>query len=415
MRDLLFLCHRVPYPPNKGEKIRAWNILQHLAQKHRVHLATFIDRAEDLRHVAKLQSVCASMFWRSLSPIIGRWRSLSSLVSGTPLTQGYFADARFQAGLDGLVSRHKPDLIYVFSSSVAPYVRQHWGARVICDMVDVDSAKWHQYAERSGGLARQIYSREGRLLLALERQVAERADAVLFVSRAEAELFARLAPESASRIHVVNNGVDAEHFCPALSFSNPFGGRPAVVFTGTMDYRPNVEAMEWFVRQVMPRLRLHPLAPNLWIVGANPTRRVRALAGDDVFVTGSVPDVRPYLRHASAVVAPLKIGRGIQNKVLEGMAMGAAVVVTSEAREGLDGCCDDELFTADSAEAFSQAVARILDGEGSRIGVRARARVMRDYAWEGGFAKLDRLIEVVGCGQQPSTVMAKLPLQVSGT
>ena len=393
MRDILFLAHRIPYPPDKGDKIRSWNVLQHLASRHRVHLGAFVDDPDDVRGVARLEGICASVFWRPLSPRLARLRSLTSLISGAPLTQGYFGDMRFRAGVDGIIARHKPSLFYIFSSAMAPYVAHHHGARVIIDMVDVDSEKWRQYAETSSGLARLIYAREGRLLLALERRAAAAADAVIFVSRAEAELFCRLAPEAALRTRNVDNGVDIDHFSPSLTFPNPFGDRPAIVFTGAMDYRPNVEAMTWFVGQVLPRLRARPTAPCLWIVGSKPSRSVRALAGPDVRVTGWIPDVRPYLSHARVVVAPLQIARGIQNKVLEAMAMGAAVVVTPQVREGLDRCRDDDLLTAGTPVAFADAISRVLEGEARHIGAQARACVVRDYGWAKNFAALDRLID----------------------
>jgi sugar transferase (PEP-CTERM/EpsH1 system associated) len=393
MRDILFLTHRIPYPPDKGDKIRAWNVLRHLASRHRVHLGTFIDEPEDVQYVARLEEVCASVFWRPLSPRLARLRSLRCLLTGAPLTQGYFGDARFQAETDRVVALHKPSLFYIYSSAMAPYVAHHRDARVIVDMVDVDSEKWRQYGETSHGPGRLIYAREGRTLLALERQAAKAADAVVFVSRAEAALFTRLAPESASQIHYVSNGVDSDHFSPSANFPNPLGDRPAIVFTGAMNYRPNVEAMSWFVGQVMPRLRAHSRAPCLWIVGSNPCRAVLALAGPDVRVTGRVADVRPYLGHAAAVVAPLQIARGIQNKVLEAMAMGAVVVVTPQVREGLDRCSDEELLTAATPVAFADAVSRILDGDAGPIGARARVRVVRDYHWRASLTALDRLVD----------------------
>jgi sugar transferase (PEP-CTERM/EpsH1 system associated) len=212
------------------------------------------------------------------------------------------------------------------------------------------------------------------------------------VSRAEAELFKKLAPDIADRIHAVCNGVDAEYFTNALSFPNPFGRRPAIVFTGFMDYKPNVDAMIWFVRNVMPGIRSHPSSPALWIVGANPSRPVRALAGEDVYVTGRVRDVRPYLRYASAVVAPLQIGRGIQNKVLEAMAMGAPTVATPQALEGLDKCKADELLTAETPSDFARKVIAILDGKFPEMGAQARARVAQNYRWEESLAFLDKLL-----------------------
>ena len=393
MRDILFLSHRIPYPPDKGEKIRAWHMLQHLARRHRVHLGTFIDAPEDARHIERLQAICASVFWRPLSPRLARLRSLPSLFNGAPLTQGYFGDAGFRAAVDDAVARHDPSLFFVFSSAMAPYVIDQPAGRLIIDMVDVDSEKWRQYAERSSGLTRLIYAREGRAMLALERRAAAAADAVVFVSRSEADLFRGLAPEAAGRVQHLRNGVDIERFNPSLEFPNPLGSRPAIVFTGMMDYRPNIEAMTWFVAHVMPRLRSHPRAPCRWIVGANPTRAVRALAGADVRVTGRVPDVRPYLSHAAAVVAPLQIGRGVQNKVLEAMAMGAAVVASPQAREGLEDCLDDELLTAAGPAAFAEAVGCVLAGEAGQIGQRARARMIRDYGWQASLAALDRLVD----------------------
>ncbi|MGD9614503.1 MAG: TIGR03087 family PEP-CTERM/XrtA system glycosyltransferase [Alphaproteobacteria bacterium] len=414
MKDLLFLAHRIPYPPDKGEKIRAWHVLRHLAERYRVHLATFIDAPEDVAGVRHLEEVCASVVWRKLSPRRARLRSLAGLLNSAPLTQFYFGDRRLHAEVERLAAANNPALVYVFSSAMAPYVPDRRGVRVILDMVDVDSEKWRQYAEAGSGPARMIYRREGRTLLALERRAASRADAVLLVSRAEAALFASLAPEVAGRTHCVGNGVDLAYFDPSLPFANPLGDRPAIVFTGVMSYRPNVEAMVWFVEQVMPRLRARAAVPCLWIVGLNPSRAVLALAGPDVRVTGRVPDVRPYLKHAQVAVAPLLIGRGVQNKVLEAMAMGLPVVATPQAREGIDSCDDGELLTATTPADFAAAIGGVLDGEAGPIGARARARVVRDYGWQASLAGLDRLLDSIenapSAMTRPATVA---PLSVS--
>jgi sugar transferase (PEP-CTERM/EpsH1 system associated) len=401
MKDLLFLAHRIPYPPDKGDKIRAWNVLRHLAERYRVHLATFIDAPEDVAGVQHLQKICASVVWRKLSPHRARLRSLAALLTGAPLTQFYFGDQRLREAVEQLAAAHEPALIYVFSSAMAPYVPDSRGARVLLDLVDVDSEKWRQYAATGSGLTRAIYRREGRTLLALERRAAARADAVLLVSRAEAELFTALVPEAATHTHYIGNGVDITYFDPACAFANPLGARPAIVFTGVMDYRPNVEAMIWFVDQVMPRLHRRAVPPRLWIVGSNPTRTVRALDGTDVRVTGRVPDVRPYLKHARVAVAPLQIGRGVQNKVLEAMAMGLPVVATPQAREGLDACSDNELLTATTPSDFAAAIDGVLDGMAGPIGARARARVVRDYGWGASLAELDRLLDSVEATPAP--------------
>jgi polysaccharide biosynthesis protein PslH len=393
MRDILFLAHRIPYPPDKGEKIRGWNFVRHLASRHRLHLGFFIDAPQDVEHVERLREICASVFWRPLSPRLAKLRSLRCLPGSAPLTQGYFGDAQFQVETDRVISRYKPDLFYIYSSAMAPYVERHRAARVVFDIQDVDSEKWRQYAETSGGLMKWIYGREARTLLALERRAAGAADAVIFVAPAEAALFARLAPEAAARTGAISNGVDADFFTRCEDRPSPLGDRPGLVFTGNMGYRPNVDAMTWFAAQVMPRLRGHPASPVLWIVGANPAPAVRALAGADVRVTGRVPDVRPYTQHAACVVLPLQIARGIQNKALEAMAMEATVIATPQVREGLDRCREYELLTAATPDAFAEAIARVLDTPNPEMGARARARVVRDYSWTASLEKLDRVVD----------------------
>ena len=393
MEDLLFLAHRIPYPPDKGEKIRAWHFLRHLAGRYRVHLACFVDEPGDAQFVSTLEEICASVCWRPLRPIRAKLRAVLRAVGGAPLTRGYFTDLRLRQGVDEIVARRRPERFFVFSSAMTPYIERHRAARCVIDMVDVDSEKWRHYAEETSGLARIVYAREARTLLDLERRMARLGDSVLFVSRAEAELFRCLAPEVTPRVHHIDNGVDTDYFDPALGFSNPFGGTPAIVFIGAMNYRPNVGAVEWFAREVMPMLRSFVERPSFWIVGSNPTDAVRRLAADDVRVTGRVEDVRPYLAHAAAVVAPLRIARGVQNKVLEAMAMAAPVVVTPQAREGLDACRDDEIVEAKDAAAFTEAIRRIFAGEGVAIGRRARRRAQLDFNWARSFEALDAQLD----------------------
>jgi sugar transferase (PEP-CTERM/EpsH1 system associated) len=393
MDDLLFLSHRIPYPPDKGDKIRAWYFLRHLAERYRVHLACFVDDPGDVKFVPKLQEICASVCWRPLVPLRAKLRSLPGILSDTPLTRGYFRDRRLKKAIDRIIVQHRPERFFVFSSAMAPYVERHRAARRVIDMVDVDSEKWRHYAERTSGLSRIIYAREARTLLTLERRAAVSADSILFVSRPEADLFRRLVPEAAPRTHHIDNGVDTVYFDPAHRFANPFAGTPAIAFVGAMNYRPNIDAVVWFVREVMPGLRHLADRPSFWVVGSNPSAAVQRLAGGDVYVTGRVEDVRPYLAHAAAVVAPLRIARGIQNKVLEAMAMAAPVIVTRHAREGLEACGRDELIEANTAEAFADAIRHLLVEGGAAIGARARERVRRDFSWQSSFDALDTQLE----------------------
>jgi sugar transferase (PEP-CTERM/EpsH1 system associated) len=265
--------------------------------------------------------------------------------------------------------------------------------RVILDMVDVDSEKFRAYGEKAAWPLSVLYARESRALLALERRAAITFERSFFVSKAEAGTFLARAPEAQDRVSYFHNGVDLDHFASTRDFDNPFAPASApIVFTGTMDYRPNVEAVEWFADKVFPLVgHDHPMA-EFWIVGANPSPQVRRLAQRPAIrVTGRVADVRPYLAHGACVVAPLHIARGVQNKVLEAMAMARPVIATPAACEGISADTGKELLLAETEAAFAGAVCSVLAGEFRGLGEKARARVEADYDWSRNLRVLDGL------------------------
>jgi len=239
-----------------------------------------------------------------------------------------------------------------------------------------------------------LYGLEARRLFAFERAVAERVAASVFVTREEARLLSVAVPHCANRIVAIENGVDSDYFSPDRSFASPFEpGEHAIVFTGAMDYWPNVDAVSWFAREVLPRVRSRDDRARFHIVGMNPDASVRALAQGCVRVTGRVDDVRPYLAHARVVVAPLRIARGIQNKILEAMAMGRPTVVTSGAARPLSARAGSELEVADDAEDFATKVlASMQPAIGEAMGRGARARIVADYAWASKLAGYDALL-----------------------
>ncbi len=268
--------------------------------------------------------------------------------------------------------------------------------RRIIDFVDIDSDKWRQYATTRSWPTSWVYRRESRKLLDFERRVATAFDVSLFVSANEAALFRTKAPESAHKIFHVGNGVDHEYFSPERRYQDPFGGQADVlVFTGAMDYWPNVDAMCWFANDALPRIRDKVPAARLVIVGSNPSSAVRRLARlPGVTVTGRVADVRPYLVHAGAVVAPLRVSRGVQNKVLEAMAMARSVIATPCALEGIAAEPGHDVVMATADESFAVETVEILLGNKPRaIGTNARARVLDDYRWPASLARLEALIE----------------------
>ena len=393
MRDLMFLSHRIPYPPDKGEKIRAWHILDRLARTHRIHLGCFIDDPLDWAHVPHLTARFADV---ACFDVDRRWRKLTTLARlrpGQPLSLGYFEDARLRRW-----TRHKLDSgidrVFVYCSAMAPYVIEARGVHRVLDMVDVDSEKWAEYAARAIWPARWVWARESRSLLAFERRAALAFEHTIFVSQAECRRFETLAPEAVGRVGWCDNGVDLAKFSPAHAFPAPFSaGGQDLVFTGTMDYWPNADAVQWFAREVLPFLQ--PISPSLrfWIVGANPANEVQRLAAlPGVYVTGRVADTRPYLAHAAAVVAPLRIARGIQNKVLEAMAMGRPVIASPQAFEGVRATPGRALLVADGAAATARQIAAVLQGRYPGIGAAARAAMEQNYPWAMTLASLDPLI-----------------------
>ncbi|WP_439576649.1 TIGR03087 family PEP-CTERM/XrtA system glycosyltransferase [Elioraea sp.] len=398
-RRLLFLAHRIPYPPDKGEKIRAWHMLDHLAGSWTVELGCLVDDPRDLDHLATLRARCAHVEAQRLR---GRWqaaaRALTRLRPGQPLSLGWFHHPMLAAWVrQGLCDR-RWDAALVYSSAMAPYVMgpeaHRPDFRRVLDMVDVDSAKWQAYAAGAKPPMRLVWAREARTLLGLERRAALDFDRTLFVSEEEARHFVTLAPDCAGRVDWVENGVDLARFDPAHDWPSPYpDGVVPIVFTGTMGYRPNVEAVAWFAASVLPLLRRRAPPPSFWIVGANPAPAVQALASlPGVHVTGTVPDVRPYLAHAAVAVAPLAIARGIQNKVLEAMAMARPVVATPAAFEGVRAVPGQDLLVAEGAAATAAAVASVLDGAHPRLGTAARAAVRAAHDWAATLRRLDAVL-----------------------
>jgi sugar transferase (PEP-CTERM/EpsH1 system associated) len=393
--DLLFLCHRIPYPPDKGDKIRSYHWLCALAKRFRVHLAAFVDDKRDWIYRDVIESLCASSLLLPLRPASAKLRSLRGLLTGQPLSLPYYRDDRLTRWLTQLTRSCEIRHVFVYSSVMAQYAAGAGfaGMRRVIDFVDVDSDKWRQYAEHMRAPMSWVYGREARRLEGFELDVARGFDFSIFVSPAEARWF-RDRLNGGSRVTYVNNGVDSTYFDPELVFPSPYSaGVKAVVFTGAMDYWANADAVSWFKAAIWPRVRSAEPKAVFYIVGAHPAPAVQALACEDVVVTGRVPDVRPYLRHGTAVIVPMRIARGIQNKVLEGMAMARPVVVTSKGLEGISAKDRQEVLVADEPAIFARRVIDILMSGADELGIAARAMVRRAYSWTVSDSRLADLVE----------------------
>jgi sugar transferase (PEP-CTERM/EpsH1 system associated) len=395
MEPLLYLVHRMPFPASKVGKVRSFHLLEYLASRYSVHLGTFVDDPADLQHVPRLQEFCASSKVVTLRPSMGRIRSLAALWSGEPLTLRYYNDPELAAWVQTTVREQQIRKVVVFSPAMAQYISANRDLRVVVDFVAVNSAKWRQFAQTRPWPLSKFFGREGHRLLAFERTIARTADASVFVTPAEAELFRTLAPECTFRVHHAQNGVDSDYFSPSIELTNPYGpGEEAIVFTGSMDYWPNVDAACWFVEEALPAIVAERPNVRFYIVGTLLSPAMVALArARQVVVTGPVPDVRPYLKHASVVVAPLRAARGIQYNVLEAMAMARPLVASNAAVAGLSAVPAVDLEVADSPAEFACKTLALMGTEhGKRIGMAARSRVLADYHWMTNLAPFEELL-----------------------
>ncbi len=409
MESLLFLVHRIPYPPNKGDKIRSYHLLRFLAQRYRVMLGAFVDDPADAAHVDVLRQWCADLCVVPLHPLRARLASLRGLLTGEALTLAYYRSRALARWVDATVAAQGIRKAVIFSSPMAQYLLSHTHIQTVADFCDVDSAKWTQYATQHRWPLSWLYRREGERLFEFERARAAACAATTLVTPAEVDLLAQRAPEIAPRLHAMGNGVDTQFFAPDAARVSPFDADEVpLVFTGAMDYWPNVDAVTWFVQEVLPRVRAQVSQVKFYIVGMNPTDDVRALEkSEGVVVTGRVDDVRPYVQHARAVVAPLRIARGVQNKVLEAMALARPVVVSEACAEGVGGQPGQDYRVARDAQDFAQQILALMDPRvGDVLGAAARARIVSDFDWEARLALLGTLL-------QASTVPANPVMNVA--
>jgi len=389
------LVHRIPYPPNKGDKIRSYHLLKHLSRSFKVHVGAFVDDPDDWQYAQPLRDMVSGEV--KLIPLNTTWATLRSaygLIDRGSLTVPYYRNGELKNWVDQLIASRPIQHALIFSSAMSQYVADYPSLHRIIDFVDLDSDKWRQYSEKKSWPMSWVYRREARALFKFERHIADTFDASTFVSRAEAKLFQELAPECADRVTYYNNGVDLDYFSPTHDLTNPYPpDERALVFAGAMDYWANVDAVNWFAREVFPALRTQFPDLCFYIVGSRPTKQVQDLAGDGITVTGSVPDIRPYVASAAISVAPLRIARGIQNKVLEAMAMAKPVLVSPQALEGIDATIGLEVILAKDAEEFISCITKQLSNPDDALGHAARRRVEQDYSWNHSLARVDQLLE----------------------
>jgi sugar transferase (PEP-CTERM/EpsH1 system associated) len=399
---ILFLAHRIPFPPDKGDKIRSYHELRALIERgHEVHLLAFADDLNDLNYQVDLSRWCASV---TILPLRKGWakaRALGNLFGSRPLSLGYFGSRKMHRLVKRAVTENDFDAVFVYSSAMAQYVPSELATRTILDLVDVDSEKWRDYAEEADTPMSRLYSLESRRLRRYEYEIVSRfANTVVSTSR-EAALLDELDEFTRrARLRVITNGVDLDYFQPVTRRFEP--PAPRLVFTGMMDYYANIDGVRYFVEEVFPLIRAEEPKAEFFIVGRSPSAEVLKLGRRvGITVTGFVEDMRPYLHSASVCVLPLRIARGVQNKMLEAMAAGRAIVATPEAAAGLRIVDGENAMVAATPQAFANAVIEIIRDETLRHSLETRARrfVEFEHDWQPLLERLTKLIEAVGSRQ----------------
>ncbi len=397
---ILFLSQRVPYPPNRGDKITTWRLLERMRRQHEVHVIAFAHDDGDREAVRHLNSVGISTLAIGHDAKRAKLRALPLLFTDRPLTLGVFGSKELQLAVDREAGW--ADLAYAYSSSMGAFLEPHPRLARVMHFAELDSDKWQQYAERSRAPMKWIYAREQRTLLAFETRVARAFSENVFCTPLEQRIFQQKIPGASSL--VLRNGVDLVYYTPKPELAEP----RHLVFTGVMDYLPNIDGCEFFAREVLPLLRPRYPDVRFTIVGSNPTAAVRALAAlPGVAVTGFVDDTRTWLARAQISVAPLRIARGIQNKVLEALAMGLPVVGTTSATQGIEGQAGRDFIVANSAEEQAAAIARLFDAPDAALalGRRGREFVEREYDWERVLEPLDRLLVRLSPNSPPAAAI----------
>lgn len=393
MGNVLFLAHRMPYPPNKGDKVRSYHLLRHLQQHHRVFLGTFIDTHDDDEHLPALKALCPDLHVERIHPKVSKFLSLTGLIRREALTLAFYRSAGMRRWVQRTQARHPLQASLVFTSAMAQYATPLLPQTpMVVDFVDVDSRKWHDYAPAHRWPMSLIYQREASQLLRAEKSIACLSTQSFFVTPIETALFQSLAPEVAARTETMSNGVDAEFFSCAPDRRSPFSANEkAIVFVGAMDYWPNIDGVKWFAKRVMPLVLARWPSARFHIVGRNPTKEVLELANSHVKVSGTVPDVRPYLQFASAVVVPLRVARGVQNKILEAMAMAQPVITVPACAAAIGANADEGLLQASGAPAFLESLTELLDNADTalQLGRAARSHVCRHFRWADHMKRLD--------------------------
>jgi sugar transferase (PEP-CTERM/EpsH1 system associated) len=387
---ILYVCHRFPFPPNRGGKIRPFNMIRHLSQNHEVTVASLARSPEEARDGEGIAPHCHRYLMDTVTPLGAVARMLMGAPTSVPASMANFHSPRLARLIREELQRTAFDLIFVHCSSVAHYVADVPGIPKIIDFGDMDSQKWLDYAQVRPFPVSLTYRIEGLKMLRAEKRLARQFDLCTCTTRAEFETLTGYGVDTPAAWFP--NGVDLEFFAPGDGAYDP----NAIVFVGRMDYYPNQQGVTDFCVNVLPLIRTQRPEATFSIVGAKPSAEIMELGKlPGVSVTGTVPDVRPYVTGAAVAIAPLRIARGTQNKILESLAMAVPVVSSAAAAKGIDAVAGEHFLAADNAADFARMTLGLLNdpAERTRLAQGGRARMESHHNWPASMRRLDAIIE----------------------
>lgn len=397
--NIIFLAHRVPFPPNKGEKIRTFNQLKYLSENnHKISLCAPLEHKNELEFFTALaDQYCTNVAYGKLSnkPL----RLIKGLLTGKALSITNFYTHNLQNKFNAMLGTTNVDAVICTSSAMAEYIYKSdifnsldKKPLLLMDFMDLDSDKWQQYANTSNWPMKWIYQREANLLAKYEQQITHNFDTSFFIADAEVALF-KSKTNSSGVVLTMGNGMDTQLFVPAAK--SPENEAPVFLLTGVMDYKPNIDAVVWFVENVWSGVVGKYAKARFIIAGMNPTPQVKALeqvAG--IEVTGFVDDILPYYHQSDYFVAPFRLARGVQNKVLQAFACGLPVISTSMGAEGIDCKENKDILIANTEEQFLSCIEQLEHNLIFRDDIKknALALIHQHYSWQGKLQVLDDVL-----------------------
>ncbi len=401
--QILFLAHRIPYPPDKGERIRAFQELRYLGARHDVDLFCFADSQECANHQKLLRTKCRSVHVEVLRQPTRLLRAAINSVTGRPMSFGFFWSRTFHENVRQALHKCKYDAIFVYSSSMGQFIPQPAPAPVVVDFVDADSQKFKQYAIRSRSVRAWLYAREARAVATAEQSLGRLATLSFAVTEHDAREL-RGSDAAGFNVEVVPNGVQVPDTSDVSNQDSFPELRPFALFVGTMSYPPNSDAAVHFARDILPLVRRSHPELKFVVVGRDPDRRVRNLTAiPGVFVIGAVPDAFRYFRSAEVSVAPFRISQGFHNKIAESLAVGTPVITTSRAKAGIGLAEPEGLFVAETAEDFANKLTIALDPDLRQRLRKGASAVQSALSWDGRLSKMEQLIvQVAAKSDSPS-------------